>query len=394
VESSAMSLMSSLVWPVGQRPARKARSVQSAPSLVQVHIGDAIPKAKAPCAQGEEQGEDCFPQNATVRQEGVATPVPIKDLESGSKVLCLDRLTGGFRYIPLVDVSFAHGRSEWTRLLLADGSSMLVTSDHPVRLEPVDQSSCLDFVRASELTPGQDHVLVLKLERMAIEDVTTSLRDEARVALSVHQSQRYSVFVSPPGAESHIQSSIALESTDATVGLSVQTRRSFLHMQNSAVGFEPVRRSSSAPPSLMNQDVSKADVVALSGDSKVDLWSQSGDSCLETSSATLSGTTDQLKIRVGAYLEGSASLNEVMNLRAVGLQSVGSRGHSMGQCVFCVHQNHHQHKKSNAPCWKGVLCERCHEWHHAWRKLPRASRTAYPHEAHLGASSTSSWQAL
>merc|ERR1712000_783617 len=130
-----------------------------------------------------------------------------------------------------------------------------------------------------------------------------------------------------------------------------------------------------------------ADVVALSGDSKVDLWSLSGDSCLETSSATLSGSTDQLKIRVGAYLEGSASLNEVMNLRAVGLQSVGSRGHSMGQCALCVHQNHHQHK-SNAPCSKGVLCERCHEWHHAWRKLPRASRTAYPHRA----SSTSSWE--
>jgi hypothetical protein len=120
---------------------------------------------------------------------------------------------------------------------------------------------------------------------------------------------------------------------------------------------------------------------------------------LETNSSTLeSGTSpDHVRLIVGACLEADAaqqgsdppwrvsmstsvSLSELIHLRAEGLQSAGSRGHQLGQCNLCVFENSHQHK-DQAPCRKGPLCERRHEWHLPWEKPRRQGRRGLRHPA-------------
>ena len=90
---------------------------------------------------------------------------------------------------------------------------------------------------------------MLKLERVAVKSVMTKLQDEDRVTLRVHQPQRHSVFVSPPGHQSHSMRAMALESADDIVDCPhYGVRRTFLH---ASMDFEPIRRSSSAPPRRM-----------------------------------------------------------------------------------------------------------------------------------------------
>jgi len=159
--------------------------------------------------------------------------------------------------------------------------------------------------------------------------------------------------------ETHSRSSIAFETTDADADLgavSWQWRPAFLHM---------------------TQQSSRA----------LELCDSSLSDSSHKSSYRKMIQHDNSQIVMGAFLAGQTTENdgfdqeslfcvsqsELMRPCVAGSRSVGSEEHESGRCKLCVFENKYQHF-GKAKCWKGSLCDRCHEWHEPWLKPPRSRR--------------------
>merc|ERR1712151_427250 len=66
-------------------------------------------------------------------------------------------------------------------------------------------------------------------------------------------------------------------------------------------------------------------------------------------------------------------LSEYLRTRQAGLLSLGTLVHHKGACKPCAFENRRQHLGGSA-CFKGALCERCHEWHPDERKRKRSEQ--------------------
>lgn len=71
-------------------------------------------------------------------------------------------------------------------------------------------------------------------------------------------------------------------------------------------------------------------------------------------------------------------LTQLLSLRSAGLQSLGSLRHAAGDCRPCLFHGRRKTGSGVMECWKGALCERCHEGGHedAPRRSSRAGRLA------------------
>eukprot|EP00927_Polykrikos_kofoidii_P004166 TRINITY_DN11651_c0_g1_i3.p1 TRINITY_DN11651_c0_g1~~TRINITY_DN11651_c0_g1_i3.p1 ORF type:complete len:733 (-),score=97.16 TRINITY_DN11651_c0_g1_i3:227-2425(-) len=67
------------------------------------------------------------------------------------------------------------------------------------------------------------------------------------------------------------------------------------------------------------------------------------------------------------------SLSDLLAVRRAGLASFGGHNHANGSCVMCIFENRAQHF-GGRPCFKGALCERCHETHLPFRVAQRQRR--------------------
>eukprot|EP00747_Dinoflagellata_sp_TGD_P064925 gnl/TRDRNA2_/TRDRNA2_154121_c0_seq2.p1 gnl/TRDRNA2_/TRDRNA2_154121_c0~~gnl/TRDRNA2_/TRDRNA2_154121_c0_seq2.p1 ORF type:complete len:155 (-),score=17.62 gnl/TRDRNA2_/TRDRNA2_154121_c0_seq2:153-554(-) len=82
-----------------------------------------------------------------------------------------------------------------------------------------------------------------------------------------------------------------------------------------------------------------------------------------------------------------ARLSHLLSVKASGLPSIGSLDHCKGACKPCVFQSRYHYPSRDAdwskgPCFKGLLCERCHEQHRPVQKYKdtrdRHAKSSWP----------------
>merc|ERR1712151_530137 len=120
-------------------------------------------------------------------------------METGEKVLCFDRLTQNLKHAGITNIHRQTGSVDWTHVTLTDGTSLGMTSDHPVQpMSPLGQPSKDGPIRASELQPEKDSLMVLKVVPVLVQSIRNSSEHRSYISVNVNQSERYSVFVAAP----------------------------------------------------------------------------------------------------------------------------------------------------------------------------------------------------
>eukprot|EP00913_Durusdinium_trenchii_P014709 g13799.t1 len=189
---------------------------------------------------------DCLPLTAKVYLEGRPAAVPASQLEVGDRLLCYDHLAGSIRFVDVNDCGVVSGECEWSHITMADGTSVSVTAEHPVRVVgEVDSDGRGAFglgggqvVNAGQLRPEKDMLKILRLGAVPVQTMHLKSSQEPRVRVNLHQSlactERYSLFCSQgSGAE---MTAVAVESSDALEGRGP----SDLQVQNTFIaGFGP-----------------------------------------------------------------------------------------------------------------------------------------------------------
>jgi len=241
-----------------------------------------------------------------------------------------------------------------------------------------------------------------------VQAVERHISDSERISLTVAQPHRHALFLAAPGQGSGLPRALAVESANMTEeGLCRwEYRHGFLHAMSSCP--EPSRRSSSAPPrtkdlaeaegeedgsqvhgarslpvlgaidsSPGSNDTSLTDSVLgsdqfLSSDEIVVSLPPKGQARTASSSEQAVGGDDEEPDDIGNKVENevAAALSTLTRTRAAGLRSIGGWLHASGRCRICVHENNHQHR-GKPPCFKGMLCDRCHELHEPWTRDKR-----------------------
>jgi hypothetical protein len=166
--------------------------------------------------------------------EGQPLPQALKTLRSGQKVLCHDSISKGLRYAEILDVRVENGTAKWVDVVLEDGTNLQMTANHPVLPVAGSQqgSDGTGAVRALDLCPGSDYLMVLKTMPVLVQGIELGTSDESeeRVFLTLHQPQRHSLFVaSAPGksASSPTVQTIAVGSADARPQYDIAAKKYF-----------------------------------------------------------------------------------------------------------------------------------------------------------------------
>lgn len=206
---------------------------------------------------------DCLPLDALVWMEGRPQPVPAKDVKPGHRVLCYDSLGQCPKYAKVSGTRMLEGEAPWVKVVLADGSTLEMTANHPVRPQLADNSAGVP-VFASKLQPGLHSLMVLKMQAVAVDSVTScaSPREQAgpetraaahtRLALTLAQPDRHQVFVAPAGCNG----TVAVGSADTAVGLDdkfglgLVVKRTFFEMDERTDAEVGMRRVNSEPARL------------------------------------------------------------------------------------------------------------------------------------------------
>lgn len=385
------------LWP------QKPPSQHSAPPAVLSFLA----QAATPGQCSTRQAGDCLPPSAMVWVEGRAFPMEVQHVASGQQVLCYDNLGNCLRYAEVSGVHVLPGNVNWVSVALTDGTALTMTADHPIQPQQVVRGSSMPQgrpsgcpVRAADLTPGSDCLMVLRMVPIPVASVTQcqaevpadAPADEHRVALTLRQPGRHSVFVAAPG--SHKQApTMAVASADLSAwpADSLVVRRTFLEVQDGVT--TSIQRANSAPASFLHAVPTLDGVQGVPGDQhvkvakrrldfrshsesevsserspKVNIGSgvdgHSGSSGVVCGAST---SSDRTAVAITTSSSGTARLSTLVGIKQSGLPSIGSVGHEQGNCRVCVFENRRQHS-SGGPCFKGFLCERCHEPHEALGK--------------------------
>mmetsp|Transcript_45535 Transcript_45535/g.81926 ORF Transcript_45535/g.81926 Transcript_45535/m.81926 type:complete len:748 (-) Transcript_45535:105-2348(-) len=292
---------------------------------------------------------DCLPVSAKVHVNGNSQPKMASELEVGDQVLCYDHLVGSIKFVELADVGTVSGTCHWSRISMADGTTMSVTADHPVRVvaEVPDLSPEREVKgafglgggrvsHAGDLKPGKDMLKILRLGAVPVAEMRIDVDDQPRVRVNLHQSWRYSLFCSQgAGAD---MTAVAIESSDALQGRAwgdIKVGNTFIQSDLSPISEEEAfvpRKPKSAPPDLGYQTDWRPD--------KSDRGSDRGMSSDETN---VGGESD----RKTAQSDESEDL------------------HAEEKCVPCLFQaRHYQNPDKFPPCTKeDCQLKNCHLQH-------------------------------
>ncbi|CAK8995455.1 unnamed protein product [Durusdinium trenchii] len=139
---------------------------------------------------------DCLPLTAKVYLEGRPAAVPASQLEVGDRLLCYDHLAGSIRFVDVNDCGVVSGECEWSHITMADGTSVSVTAEHPVRVVgEVDSDGRGAFglgggqvVNAGQLRPEKDMLKILRLGAVPVQTMHLKSSQEPRVRVNLHQS--------------------------------------------------------------------------------------------------------------------------------------------------------------------------------------------------------------
>lgn len=178
----------------------------SAPPILEKEFSERYKEAFL-ASRGEcEDGIDCLQEADMVWTTETPHPIPIRDLSQGQRVLCYDHLGRGLKHVEVLSVVSKIGDAvQWATVNLKDGTSIKVTADHPILTESYGKWPCLlgvsqAPVRAGDLKPDSDKVLVMKLVPVAIQSVeldsAEELQEQTRVSINLQQPDRHSIFVS------------------------------------------------------------------------------------------------------------------------------------------------------------------------------------------------------
>lgn len=319
----------------------------------------------------------------------------------GQRVLCYDKLGRCPRYVEVSGASTITGEVRWVKVSLADGTALTLTANHPVQPHRASHADRplpnVDLpVKAIDLKPGLDCLMVMKMLPESVLSVQAveppedkdggkgvqASAPQQRICLTLPQPERHDVFVAPAGMAMEA-ATIAVGSSDAgtqdgyaktTVGL--VTRRTFIDI---AEETNVVRRASSAPPSLNGKQRTGAVVVqqrVLPGGSECQLRPSNGAdngglrrilSESDISTSNPSSVPFDAEFQVGTSRSDSAAhLSDLLWVQRSGLKSLGSLEHASGTCRVCVFE--HRSKS----CYKGLLCNHCHEKHELLPKLRKS----------------------
>eukprot|EP00404_Azadinium_spinosum_P024981 CAMPEP_0180589026 /NCGR_PEP_ID=MMETSP1037_2-20121125/17941_1 /TAXON_ID=632150 /ORGANISM="Azadinium spinosum, Strain 3D9" /LENGTH=408 /DNA_ID=CAMNT_0022607199 /DNA_START=330 /DNA_END=1556 /DNA_ORIENTATION=+ len=354
----------------------RREEVFSAESSIELHSCELGQPLLQPCTQDS----DCLPATALVWVQGHALPQPVSELMPGDEVLCFDHVACTMRHVRVLQAERSEGPAIWATITLADGTSVMVTADHP--LLPFENFSP-SFSRASDLQPG-NHLVVLKAEPVRVQNVRTHDEIVERMAVSVYQPHRHTLFVSTSGDRVQMRA-VAVGSADMSAQAMVIANRTFLDMVCGSESFARAEvRSCSSPPVLSaaaaesraSNAQAEGDVTSLSIDSEdtedddisvdIILRPPIGEK-VEEQSCNSSDPEVGLSQSCSGASGSTVGLGEILQLKADGLQSRGSSGHADGICRPCAHEAKFQYGKRGRPCINGMLCNFCHADHGSQR---------------------------
>jgi len=359
----------------------------SEPNSAPAVLAQSFMKQVAVC---EASSGDCLPPDAVVWVEEKAMPMPLLDVQPGDKVMCYDRLSMCMKYAKVTSKKVQDSEVTWVTLVLADGSSMLMTADHPVHRDSGKESQKKHAIKAAKLRPGKDSIMVLKMVPIYVEKVLPMASKEpetphTRVTLSVQHEERHSIFVGAPGQNPCIAvgsagvDALSCRSSELdSVHEKITVKNTFVHTHEPrADEISTLRRSNSAPClQTGNTDDDAAvvlDVVPSTPAQPMELqlaaWQLSSDQGTSDYSNSMSACTvsgDGTTNIVMPELDGQpCGVAKVLQVKQNGLASSGSAMHVQGECRACVFHSKGQHKPGM--CTMGSLCNFCHE-EHAYKK--------------------------
>eukprot|EP00427_Karlodinium_veneficum_P001896 CAMPEP_0169164516 /NCGR_PEP_ID=MMETSP1015-20121227/58888_1 /TAXON_ID=342587 /ORGANISM="Karlodinium micrum, Strain CCMP2283" /LENGTH=587 /DNA_ID=CAMNT_0009236981 /DNA_START=60 /DNA_END=1823 /DNA_ORIENTATION=+ len=341
--------------------------------------------------------EDCLRPDCVAWVEGQSVPVPISTIAPGQKVLCHDNLARGMKYAEVADVLIQSGSVEWVTVILEDGTQLDMTANHPT--QPLANDGERHTVRAGDLRPGDDHIMVLRTMPVRVKDVI--YHDESddevlpgndRCFLTLKQPERHALFVAPaPSGKTGLPSisTMAVGSADAKAldqSLRLHVRNTFIDTDDSDEDQEARRPRSNSVPNAFNFNFeyevlspSRAENCAqanrfLTAHMESSNLSMSSccssafsDSGLEHDNVILApAMRSRFETDEGDMLDArpqtTIALSEITYMKKVNMRSMGCVGHAQGACTPCLFANRQQHLGAD-PCWKGALCDRCHGDH-------------------------------
>lgn len=350
-----------------QRP--EAPSLHSAPAALPCFL---------PPGQALGQGPgNCLRLDSLVFVEGSTLPVKVQEVKANQSVLCYDNLSKCMKYTEVANTQVLNGPAAWVCVALADGTSLEMTSDHPVQRSAVAGSRSGDTVCAGDLKPGADAATVLRMVPVPVVSVTpcqeqVAPSEDNRVALTLRQPERHSVFVAGKGDT--VSATMAVGSANAAVARArqqLQVKHTFFCLEEDEDYFVPFRRSLSAPPELQPCRLEAEDQESLPSPRTASTsdWtserSRSSNGSRHVSILTGLQPTDSLTCD-----SGLAALSQLVSVRQGGLKSAGSFNHPT--CKPCAHQARFL-SIGGRPCLKGELCTRCHEEHQRNATMQRRS---------------------
>jgi len=338
-----------------------------------------------PCTVGS--CEDCLRPDCVAWVEGQALPVAVSTIKPGQRVLCHDNLAHGMKYAEVRDVLVQSGSAEWVTVVLEDGTHLDMTANHPT--QPSANAGDRRTVRAGDLRPGDDYIMVLRAMPVLVkevihhsaetEDTHEEVSSKDRCFLTLKQPERHALFVAPPpGTMSGVTciSTMAVGSADAKPRegqFRLNVRNTFLDVVDPEETRAAFPRSNSVP---RNFEFASGPSAKLQFRRRSREFAQSPRESSHVSvssycSSALSDSSDgdvNVILTPGSPIEGplhnqsDATIALSACATQYNLRSVGGFGHAEGRCTPCLFANRQQHD-GGEPCWKGVLCERCHEDH-------------------------------
>lgn len=376
---SDLEMPEAVAIKIPMRRKRQAPSLHSAPPAVLNFLSSAV----ADSADARSSlGGDCLPPNALAWVDGAGLPTQVREVKNGQSVLCYDNVAGCLKYTEVTGVRTITGKTRWVKVSLIDGTALTLTADHPIQLRAVD-----DFGRdrprgaavpAADLQPGTSAVTVLRMVPVTVAQVEDAELDAGeigeRVALTVRQPERHSVFVASPAdgtgcrmATMAVGSADAHRQRAATSARGYQIRNTFIDVQQDEQQAS-TRRSKSAPPGLLRFQTEREDKDVSPRLSSRKRQGQSLKASVSDSDLSSGGTPESVGASIEDFLIGpghfetTAQASTLIGARRSGFKSLGSAGHFSGSCRVCLFENRHQYA-GDVPCWKGSLCDRCHEDH-------------------------------
>jgi len=394
-------------------------SLLSAPAILQVASTDNATKA---CIPHDSSGGDCLPPDAKVWIEGHTCPRLLSQLKCGERILCYDRLSGNLKYAAISAFEQTEGDITWCFVSLADGTTLKMTSDHPIQPHVTGAqnaaSGSLAPVRAEDLQPKRDSLTVLKIASVPVDAVQHVKEVGQKISLSVQQPLRHSIFVASHGETANggagLLQTMCVESADVLSQnrLRLGESRTFVHLTEDDLSEPPpLRRTLSEPSGFPScppeQDVDHGGSAAPRplSDAPGSFSNSTGSQCPvsshESSSATGSQNADVLVasaltlapacqeagdpgaagalFAVSSGANAPARLSDLLRLKSSGLRSLGSVDHGSGNCHPCAFHNRYRPNGAVLLCKKGLLCERCHQDHQGTvrqyqRQMARQSR--------------------